>query len=86
MLKQEKEEDPEIDYKADQKFSEHMKDATEAVSDFATRKTLKQQREYLPVFAVRNEVKFCVLYQFIDTELFGSYMDVSYFILGQIPD
>lgn len=33
-----------------------MKEKTEAVSDFAIEKTIKQQREYLPVFAVRQEV------------------------------
>lgn len=38
------------------KFASHMKEKTEAVSDFAIEKTIKQQREYLPVFAVRQEV------------------------------
>jgi pre-mRNA-splicing factor ATP-dependent RNA helicase DHX38/PRP16 len=33
-----------------------MKDNNEAVSDFAIEKTIKQQREYLPVFAVRQQM------------------------------
>jgi len=34
-----------------------MKDATHASSDFAKKKTFLQQRQYLPVFAVRQEVR-----------------------------
>lgn len=41
--------------KEDSKFSTHMK-TSEAVSAFAKSKTIKQQREYLPVFAVREEL------------------------------
>lgn len=33
-----------------------MKEESEAVSEFALEKTIKQQREYLPVFAVRQEM------------------------------
>ncbi|CAG0912978.1 unnamed protein product [Notodromas monacha] len=44
------------DYKTDQKFAEHMKDTGEAVSDFAKKRTLKEQRQYLPVFAVRDQL------------------------------
>ena len=51
-------EEVEADYKTSQKFAEHMKDATPAASDFAKKKTIQQQRQYLPVFAVREEVKF----------------------------
>lgn len=43
------------DYKKDQKFAEHMK-TEEASSDFARRKTMGQQRRYLPVFAVRQDL------------------------------
>ena len=38
-----------------QQFATHLKD-TEAVSDFALEKSLRQQREYLPVFAVRQKM------------------------------
>ncbi|ODA78792.1 hypothetical protein RJ55_06176 [Drechmeria coniospora] len=37
------------------KFSEHMKKA-EGASDFSQSKTLREQREYLPAFAVREEL------------------------------
>lgn len=37
------------------KFSEHMK-KTEGSSDFSKSKTLKEQREFLPAFAVREEL------------------------------
>lgn len=33
-----------------------MSEKTEAVSEFAKRRSLTQQRQYLPIFAVRNEV------------------------------
>ena len=39
-----------------------MQGKTEAVSDFAKKKTMSQQRQYLPIFAVRQEVvyfKYC---------------------------
>jgi len=38
------------DYKASQQFSEVMREKNEAASDFAKEKTLKQQRQYLPVY------------------------------------
>ncbi|RZC39968.1 hypothetical protein BDFB_012110 [Asbolus verrucosus] len=47
--------DDTADYKTDQKFAEHMKQ-TEAASDFARKKTILEQRRYLPVFAVRQEL------------------------------
>lgn len=49
-------EDDTTDYKADQKFAEHMKNSEEASSDFAKKKTIAEQRRYLPAFAVRQEV------------------------------
>ncbi|XP_045585400.2 pre-mRNA-splicing factor ATP-dependent RNA helicase PRP16 [Procambarus clarkii] len=49
-------EEGETDYKADQKFAEHMKVASEASSDFSRKKTFREQRQYLPVFAVREEL------------------------------
>ena len=44
------------DYKDNQKFAEHMKDKNEASSEFATKKSIKEQRQYLPIFAIREEV------------------------------
>lgn len=42
--------------RAEQKFAEHMKEKTEASSEFAKRKTLLEQRQYLPIFAVRQQL------------------------------
>jgi len=44
------------DYKASQRYADHMKDDNEGVSDFARKKSIKEQREYLPIFAVRQEL------------------------------
>lgn len=53
-------EDPDADnasdYRESHQFASHMSEKTEAVSDFALEKTLKQQREYLPVFACRQKM------------------------------
>lgn len=38
------------------KFSQHMKTAEGGSSDFSKSKTLREQREYLPAFAVREEL------------------------------
>ena len=46
----------ETDYKTSQRFAEHMKGEDNASSDFAKKKTLQQQRQYLPSFAVRQQV------------------------------
>lgn len=43
------------DYKGDSKFATHLKSAT-GVSTFAKTRTLKEQREYLPAFACREEL------------------------------
>ncbi|KAK9877983.1 hypothetical protein WA026_020197 [Henosepilachna vigintioctopunctata] len=48
-------EDDTADYKTDQKFAEHMKNS-EGISDFTRKKTISEQRRYLPVFAVRQEL------------------------------
>uniref|UniRef100_A0A0N5A8Z8 RNA helicase n=1 Tax=Syphacia muris TaxID=451379 RepID=A0A0N5A8Z8_9BILA len=40
-------------YKESQQFATHMNEA-QAVSEFALEKSIKEQREYLPVFAVRQ--------------------------------
>ncbi|KAK9267827.1 hypothetical protein L1049_010263 [Liquidambar formosana] len=48
-------EEGEVDFKEDAKFSQHLKKG-EAVSDFAKSKTLAQQRQYLPIYSVRDEL------------------------------
>ena len=34
-----------------------MRDKNEASSEFAAKKSIKEQREYLPIFAIREEVR-----------------------------
>ena len=46
----------EVDYKKQSQFATALAKKSEAVSDFAKFKTIKQQREYLPVFSVRDEL------------------------------
>lgn len=46
----------EIDFKEEAKFSQHLKEKAEAVSDFAKSKSLAQQRQYLPIFTVRDDL------------------------------
>jgi pre-mRNA-splicing factor ATP-dependent RNA helicase DHX38/PRP16 len=49
--------DGEIDYKKSSGFAEHMKvNKDKAVSKFAKEKSIRQQREYLPVFTVRDQL------------------------------
>ncbi|EPQ61179.1 hypothetical protein GLOTRDRAFT_69469, partial [Gloeophyllum trabeum ATCC 11539] len=43
------------DYKGESKFASHLKEQA-GVSSFARNKTLKEQREYLPAFACREEL------------------------------
>lgn len=45
----------EDDYKGDSKFATHLK-SNAGVSSFARTRTLKEQREYLPAFACREEL------------------------------
>lgn len=45
----------EADYKGESKFASHLKSST-GVSAFAKSRTLKEQREYLPAFACREEI------------------------------
>ncbi|CAH2072885.1 unnamed protein product [Thlaspi arvense] len=45
----------EIDFKGEAKFAQHMKKG-EAVSEFAMSKTMAEQRQYLPIFSVRDEL------------------------------
>lgn len=51
----------EVDYKKSAQFADHMGDKNEASSDFAKANTLKQQREFLPVYAVKEEVTWEIL-------------------------
>jgi pre-mRNA-splicing factor ATP-dependent RNA helicase DHX38/PRP16 len=49
----------EIDYKKSAGFAAHMKkkkDGDAPVSEFARQKSMRQQREYLPIFSVRDEL------------------------------
>uniref|UniRef100_A0A1I7XAR3 RNA helicase n=1 Tax=Heterorhabditis bacteriophora TaxID=37862 RepID=A0A1I7XAR3_HETBA len=48
-------EEDNTNYKESHQFASHMGES-EAVSDFAMEKTIKQQREYLPVFACRQKM------------------------------
>ena len=50
-------EEDSIDYKKDQQCADHLAGKSEAVSDFAKKNTMKQQREFLPVYAVKEEAK-----------------------------
>ncbi|KAG6550822.1 hypothetical protein Mapa_007618 [Marchantia paleacea] len=45
----------EVDFKENNKFATHMKKG-EAASDFSKSKTLQEQRQYLPIFSVRDEL------------------------------
>lgn len=47
--------DDQADYKSDSKFASHMK-ASEGASNFSRTKSLKEQREYLPAFACREDL------------------------------
>lgn len=42
--------------KKDSQFASHMQTKTESISAFAMSKTMKEQRQYLPAFAVREEL------------------------------
>ncbi|KAG0248300.1 DEAH-box RNA helicase prp16 [Mortierella polycephala] len=48
-------EDDDMDGKGDSQFAAHLK-ASEAASAFSKSKTMKEQREFLPAFAVREEL------------------------------
>ncbi|UYV65977.1 DHX38 [Cordylochernes scorpioides] len=49
-------EEEEGDYKSDHKYAEHMQQASEASSEFALKRSITQQRQFLPVFAARQEL------------------------------
>ncbi|KAJ3037444.1 DEAH-box RNA helicase prp16 [Rhizophlyctis rosea] len=46
----------EANYKGESQFASHMKEKSDAVSAFARTRTIREQREYLPAFAVREEL------------------------------
>lgn len=43
-------------YKAGSQFATHLQKASQGASDFSRTRTIKEQREYLPAFAVREEL------------------------------
>lgn len=45
-----------FDYKESSKFASHIGGKSEAVSAFAQSKTITQQREFLPIFTVREQL------------------------------
>ncbi|KAL6198711.1 hypothetical protein ACLB2K_028500 [Fragaria x ananassa] len=47
--------DGEVDFKEDAKFAQHMKNG-DAVSEFTMSKTISEQRQYLPIYSVRDEL------------------------------
>ncbi|KAJ7550282.1 hypothetical protein O6H91_07G092200 [Diphasiastrum complanatum] len=49
-------EEGEVDFKEHAKFSSHMKQKGEAASEFSKTKSLTEQRQYLPIFSVREEL------------------------------
>ena len=49
----------EVDYKKSSGFASHVNqgdEKSEAVSDFAKKKTIRQQRQFLPAFTVREDL------------------------------
>jgi len=48
--------DGQVDFKAGSKFAAHMGAKSVAASDFSRNKTLAEQRRFLPVFSVRDEL------------------------------
>nr|CAB3237896.1 pre-mRNA-splicing factor ATP-dependent RNA helicase PRP16 [Phallusia mammillata] len=60
VKKKDDREDPSMgestDFKSSQRFAQHMGKKSDASSDFARSKSLKQQRQYLPIYAVKEEL------------------------------
>eukprot|EP01052_Picozoa_sp_SAG31_P011667 SAG31_NODE_665_length_12992_cov_3.676181_1_plen_1090_part_00 len=48
--------DGEMDYKKDSQFANHMQKPSVAASDFSKSKSIKEQREYLPIFKCREQL------------------------------
>jgi pre-mRNA-splicing factor ATP-dependent RNA helicase DHX38/PRP16 len=55
-VQKKEQEDGEFNSKADSQFASHLKDRTDAASNFSKTKTIQEQRQYLPAFAVREEL------------------------------
>lgn len=53
-----------LSYRAEQKFADHMKEKSEASSEFAKKKSLLEQRQYLPIFAVRQQLLNIIRYSY----------------------
>lgn len=53
---EEKDTEDTMDHKADSKFAEHMKVDQEQKSEFSKTKSLKEQREFLPAYACKQEM------------------------------
>lgn len=51
-----------LPHRADQKFAEHMKEKSQASSEFARKKSILEQRQYLPIFAVRQQLLNIIRY------------------------
>merc|ERR1719430_1183987 len=55
--KEDRDLDDRTDFRENQKFADHMKvDQEGGKTDFSKKKTIKQQREFLPVYAVRQQL------------------------------
>jgi pre-mRNA-splicing factor ATP-dependent RNA helicase DHX38/PRP16 len=50
------EDEDKVDYRDGSSFSKHINHKSEAQSTFAKTKSMREQREYLPVFSVRDEL------------------------------
>ena len=49
-------EDDSSSYKSSHQYADHLKEKSEAVSQFAKSKSVREQRQYLPIFAAKQEV------------------------------
>ena len=49
-------ENGEVNYKEDSQFAKHMSKKSDAMSEFSQNKTIKQQREYLPIYTVKAQL------------------------------
>merc|ERR1719154_933044 len=54
--KEDREADDNHDYRKDSRFADHMKVDQNQATEFSKTKSLKQQREFLPVYAVRQQL------------------------------
>ena len=53
---QAREADDDANFKSESQFASHMQKKSDAVSAFARSRSIREQREYLPAFAVREEL------------------------------